>query len=74
MNHNGPVPLMVHMKYFTTPGSSGIADAPSGITDGIRELNQPTAAPMKSRPMVDGTSSLRVRDLNHSPAGFFSNA
>ena len=69
-NHSGPVPLTAIIIYFATPG------IPSNTPDfsATAVLKYPTIQWNTNRPIVPGTSSLRVRALNHSLADFFSSA
>ena len=70
MNHNGPVPLTAIIMYFATAGMP--SNAP--VLAATAVLKYPTIQWKTNRPMVPGTSSFRVRALNHSPAECLSSA
>ena len=70
MNQSGPVPEKAMIKYFPTAGTP--SNTPSLSATAV--LKYPTIQWNTSKPMVPGTSSFRVRALNHSFAEYLSSA
>ena len=70
MNHSGPVPLTAIIIYFATAGTP----SKTPCLDATTVLKYPTIQWKTKRPIVPGTSSFRVRALNHSFALYLSRA
>ena len=69
-NQRGPVPLMAIMMYFAGPG----IPSKTPVLAATAVLKYPVIQWKTNRPMVPGTSSLRVRALNQVLPSYFSSA
>ena len=73
INHKGQVPLRVQRKYFTIHGSPKVKSVPCTTAE-TWVLKYPVIRWKTNSPIVAGTSSLRLRALNHSLPECFCNA